>query len=143
MLKQDDFNKTHLVTTGWRFGLTYGGGVIPGQYVMQTLANRVRAGWGSWLDVIERVPLYMAENELPPIKFPSVWEPTFVKLLLSVDAVYDGSFPDGTKGALYFCDLNKIERHWFKEKIVDAKQESTGLRAHPMVANVNSLSFFK
>lgn len=142
MLKSEAFIQGQLVALGWRFSQVYGG-YIPGQMVMSALANRTRAGWGSWLEVIEKVPLYMAESELPPLKFPSVWEPTFVKLLHGVEAAYDGSLQDMTKGALYWCDLNKIERLWFKEKIVDSIQESTGLRAHPVVANQNSIVFFK
>ena len=128
---------------GWRFGQSYGGGPIAGQMVMQAIANRVRAGWGSWLDVIERVPLYMAEAELPPLKFPSVWEPAFVKLLHSVDAAYEYSMTDMVKGALDWGDLARLERSWFKTKIVDAMQESTGLRQHPLVANMNGLSFWR
>ena len=85
----------------------------------------------------------MAESNLPPLKFPSVWEPTFVKLLHCVDAAHDMSLTDLSKGATYFCDLNNIGRAWFKEKIVDAVQEETGLRAHPVVANQNSIVFFK
>lgn len=142
MLKTDDFIKGQLVCMGWRFSQVYGG-YIPGQMVMSALANRVRYGWGSWLEVIENVPLYMAESNLPPLKFPSVWEPTFVKLLHCVDAAHDMSLTDLSKGATYFCDLNNIGRAWFKEKIVDAVQEETGLRAHPVVANQNSIVFFK
>ena len=127
---------------GWRYAQVYGG-LIPGQMVMSAIANRQRAGWGSWLEVIENVPLYMAESELPPLKFPSVWEPTFTKLLQCVDAAYDMSLTDSTKGATYWCDLNRIERSWFKTKIVDALQPETGLRAHPIVANQNSIAFFK
>lgn len=143
MLKADDFIKTQLVMMGWRFGQVYSGGHIAGQMVMNVIANRVRCGWGSWLDVIERVPSYMAENELPPLKFPSVWEGNFVKLLHAVDAAFDGSLQDMSKGALYWADLGHIERDWFKTRVVDAINPNTGLRQHPIVANMNSLSFFK
>ncbi len=142
MLKSEDFIKGQLVCMGWRFSQVYGG-FVPGQMVMSALANRVRLGWGSWLEVIEKVPDNMAESELPPLKFPSVWEPTFVKLLHCVDAAYDMSLQDMSKGATYWCDLNNIGRDWFKTKIVDAIQESTGLRQHPVVANQNSIVFFK
>lgn len=141
MLTQDAFNKSQLVTVGWRFGQIYGGH-LAGQMVMNVIANRTRCGWGSWLDVIERIPSYMAESELPPLKFPSVWEPNFVKLLHAVDAAYDGSLQDLSKGALYWCDLNNIGRDWFLQKIVRAKKED-GNPAHPQVANMNSLTFFK
>lgn len=112
--------------------------------VMQVLSNRFRAGWGgSWMGVLDGVEGYMAESVIPPFKLPSIWDTSFVKLLHTVDAAYDGSLRDDTKGALYWCDLNRIERSWFKEKIVSAISETTGLRAHPLVANMNALSFFR
>ena len=146
MLKQDDYVKAHLVSLGWRFGQAYSGGHIAGEMVMQTLANRVRVGWGSWLKVIDTVPLFMAENEIPRLEHPSIWEPNFVKLLHKVDAVFDGSIPDLSKGALYWGDLAKIERDWFREKIVQAKTfnfEGVEVPAHPRVACMNGLNFWK
>jgi hypothetical protein len=111
--------------------------------VMQVFSNRQRAGFGSYLSIIENVPNFMAENEIPPFKLDSVWSPLFTKLLHAVEGIYDGSAQDLTKGALYWADLNRIQRPWFKEKIVDSVSEVTGLRRHPIVANMNSLSFFK
>jgi hypothetical protein len=146
MLKIEDVQKTKLVEIGWRFGQMYSGGYVSGQMIMHVIANRVRCGWGPWLDVIQKVPQFMAENELPPLEFPSVWNGSFMKLLHVVDGVFDGSLPDMSKGALYFADLNKIERSWFKTKILDPVKEdgpSVGQRQHPIVANVNSLSFFR
>jgi hypothetical protein len=143
MLKQDDFNKAKLVEMGWRFGQSYGGGYLAGQMVMSTIANRARCGWGSWLDCMQRVPLYMAESELPPLVYPSVWEGAFVKLLHAVEGIYEGSITDLSKGALYWGDLGKIERDWFKTKIIDAVNAETGLRVHQRVADMNSLSFWK
>jgi hypothetical protein len=146
MLKIEEFYKSHLLTLAWRFGQSYTGGYLAGQMIMATLANRQRCGWGSWGDVIEKVPMYMAENELPPLKFPSGWDGSFVKLQHVVDGVFDGSIPDMSKGALYWGDLNRIERPWFKEKVVDPIKEdgpTAGQRQHPIVANMNSLSFFR
>jgi hypothetical protein len=65
VLKQEDFIRAGLVTMGWRFGQSYGGH-LAGQMVMHVLCNRVRNGWGSYLQVLEKVPVFMAENELPP-----------------------------------------------------------------------------
>ena len=143
MLKSEDFIQAKLIEVGWRFGRHYHGGFLASQMVMSAVANRVRAGWGAWLDVIDRVPMYMAETELPPLKFPSIWEPDFVKLLHSVSGTFEGSAQDLTKGGLYWCDLNGVEREWFREKIIRAIDPSTGLRKHEKVADFNSLSFFK
>ncbi len=141
MLKQDDFIRAQLVSMGWRFGQSYSGGHLAGQMVMHALANRVRCGHGSWLEVIENVPKYMAENELPPLKFPSVWDPAFVKLLHSVDGVHDGSAPDLSKGGLFWSDLSRIERPWFKE-MVAAENPLTGGRQHNRIACMNGLNFW-
>lgn len=148
MLKQDDYIKGRLVEMGWRWGKAQGGHMA-GQLVMHTIANRVRCGWGSWLQVIDKIPTFMAENEMPPLEHPSVWEPAFVKLLHTVDGVYDGSTPDLSSGALYWGDLGKIERQWFKNLIAATKptivEDGSGveLRQHPQVANINSLTFFQ
>lgn len=146
MLKQDDFVKAQLVAVGWRFGQSYSGGYLAAQMVMNVLGNRFRVGWGSWLECVENVSVHMAENELPPLKFPSLWDQNFVKILHSVDAAYDGTLEDSTKGALYWGDLSRIERPWFKEKIIQAKKEDANgslVPVHPRVADMNSLSFWK
>ena len=153
-LRQDDYVKSKLVEFGWRFGQSYGGGHLAGQMVMTVLANRVRLGWGNWLRIIDTVPEHMAENELPPLVHPSIWEPTFVKLLAAVDGIFDGSVQDMTRGnefasmgkmktgALYFCALNKVERPWFKSHIIDAKNPITELKQHEMVWTMNNLAGF-
>ncbi len=138
---------------GWRFGQAYGGGHLAGQMVMTVLMNRHRLGWGPLLRVIDTVPEHMAENELPPLVHPSIWEPTFVKLLAAVDGIFDGSVPDMTRGnefsnqgkiktgALYFCALNKVERPWFKN-MMNQVNPLTGQRVHNMVWTMNSLAGF-
>lgn len=146
MLKQDDYVKGKLVESGWRFGQLYAGGHIAGEMVMQAIANRVRIGWGSWLQCIDRIPNFMAENALPPLEHPSIWEPNFIKLLHAVDGVFDGSLPDKSKGALYWGDLAHIERPWFLEKIVQGTVENfegVAIPAHQRVACMNGLNFWK
>jgi hypothetical protein len=146
MLTQDQYVKGKLVEMGWRFGQSYAGGHIAGEMVMQTLANRVRVGWGSWLQIIDRVPLFMAENEIPKLEHPNIWEPNFVKLLHVVDGIFDNSIPDKSKGALYWGDLARIERPWFLEKIVQGTKENFEgvlIPAHQRVATLNGLCFFK
>lgn len=110
---------------------------------MSIVANRVRGGWGSWLQMIDRIPNYMAENEIPPLTHPPIFEPSFVKLMQCVDGIFDNSTKDMSNGALYWGDLTNLQSPWFREKIVDAKNPVTGERQHPMIGNINSLSFFK
>lgn len=151
MLKQDDYIKGKLVEIAWRFGQSYTGGHIAGQMIMHTLANRVRVGWGNWLQMIDRVPAFMAENEVPPLVHPPVWQAEFIKLLQTVDGVFDGSIPDLSNGALYWGDLSRIERPWFQEKIIQARKniniseggvELVEVPAHQRVANMNGLNFW-
>ena len=141
MLKQDSYVQGKLVEMGWRFGQNYAGGHIAGEMVMHALANRVRCGWGTWLQVIDNIPTFMAEIAIPELKHPSVWEPAFVKLLHSVDGIFDGSVPDKTNGGLFWCDLGRIQRPWFLEKIVQARN-GEGEPQHKRVADMNSLSFW-
>jgi len=146
VLKIEEIQQTKLVEIGWSFGQSYGGGHLAGQMIMHCLANRQRAGWGDWLSVIAKVPYFMAENQLPPVEWPDRWNGSFVKLCHIVGGVFDGSVPDMSKGALYWADLTRIERPWFKSKIVDPIKEDgpqAGQRQHPAVANLNSLTFFR
>jgi hypothetical protein len=145
MLTQDNYQKTQLVMMGWRFCKSYTGGHVAGSLVMHTLMNRVRIGWGNLLQVIDGVPKFMAENELPPLEHPPLWDAAFVKLLHAVDGIYDGSVPDASHGALYWGDLNRLERSWFKEKIVDARKENFEgvlIPVHQRVNDMSSLCFW-
>ncbi len=118
------------------------------QMVIHALCNRVRCGWGSYLQVIDNIPKFMAENEMPPLVHPSVWQPEFVKLLHSVEGIFDGSVPDLTHGGLYWADLRYIEREWFKTHIIDARKpieegvHETAIPQHMRVADLNNLSFW-
>jgi hypothetical protein len=142
VLKQDDYIKAKLVEIGWRYASKYGGGHLMGQLVMWCTANRVRAGWGSWLQMIDNLPPTLAENELPPLKHPSVWDAVFVKLLHVVDGIYDGSMPDLSKGGVYWGVLGQIERPWFLEKIVQARNVD-GELVHQRVVDMNSFSVWR
>lgn len=149
MLKQESYQQARLVEIGWRWASQYNGGHLAGQMVMHAMMNRTRCGWGSILENIDRIPQYMAEYEMPPLKHPSIWEPTFVKLLHAVDGIADGSAPDLSHGALYWGDLGHIERPWFQSLMsavsppIEEDGSGVSLRQHPIVANINSLTFFR
>lgn len=141
MLRQDDFNKSQLVLAGWRYGREYGG-PKPAQMIMGVLANRFRAGWGSWLEIVERIPIFQAEENIPT-GFPSLWAPEFVQLLHYVDGIYDGSgvnlavTPDDKQPALYWADTRRIERNWFRANVI---QEPF---AHPRIIEFSSLALYR
>jgi hypothetical protein len=118
---------------GWRWGREYGGH-LASCLIMSCLANRVKVGWGTWLEVLDRIPLYAAEIEMPT-GTPSIQETNFVRLLQEVEAIFDGS-QDYSKGALYWCDTRRIETSFFKDKILYHED-------HPRVMDMNTLVFFR
>ena len=133
MLRQDDYQKAQLVTVGWRYGREYGGH-LAACMIMSCIMNRVRKGWGTVLEVIDRIPAFAATTDVPT-GTPSIWEPGFVKLLHEVEAIYDGT-QDYAKEATYWADLRYVTTPFFKDKIL-------GNPAHPRVVEMNSLAFFK
>ena len=141
MLRQDDLQKSQLVLEGWRQGLEYGGH-LASCLVMSCIANRVKRGWGTWLDVIARIPLYSAELIQPNRDvIPVIWEPNFTRLLHEVEAIYDGSRDHSktaskTEGALYWCDLRRVDTDFFKSKILGQPNQ------HPRIADMGSLALF-
>jgi hypothetical protein len=123
-----------LVLTSWRHGREYGGTVVP-LIVMSILANRQRLGWGSWLEVIDSIPKFAATADIPT-GTPQIWEPTFVRLLHEVEGVFDGS-ADHSNGALYWCDLRRVETPFFKDRIL------ADPKGHPRAMDQNSFCCFK
>ena len=135
MLRQDDFIKSHLVTIGYNQGKEYGGHLAAGM-VMNCIANRVRAGWGSWLEVIEKIPQYAAEENILNT-IPSLWDVNFIRLLTDVEGIFDGSAKDTSSGGIYWADTRRITRKWFLKEIARNHQD------HPVVANMNSLNCYR
>jgi hypothetical protein len=121
------------VTHGWRWGREYGGH-LAACMVMSCIANRVRLGWGNWLEMIDRIPAYSAQIDMPT-GTPSIWEPNFVRLLHEVESIYDGT-QDYSKGALYWCDLRRIETEFFRDKILKNTAQ------HPRIADMGTLTLF-
>lgn len=126
MLRQDDFIRAQIVLECWRQGQGFGNYQVP-MMIAGCLSNRQRLGWGSWLDVLKGIPKFSATLEQPNRdKWPDVWSPDFIKLLQSIDGIYDGSIADPALGGLYWADLRKgragITNPWFAEKILDIRQ---------------------
>ena len=142
MLRQDDVQKTCLVFAGYRHGLPYGGH-LSACLIMSVLSNRVRRGWGTWMEVIDRIPNFAAIKEMPTGS-PQIWDASFVRLLHEVDPIFDGSknyaqFKDSDGkpvDALYWCDTRYIETPFFKEKILGQ------LSTHPRIGEMGTLAFF-
>ena len=127
--------KAELALTAWRWGRAYS---TPGMIMIaQCIANRHRAGQGTFFQVIERIPKYAATLEEPPRDWPTAWDKEFVRLLPEIDGIVDGTAKDTTNGALYWCDMNDVTNPWFLEQIA----RSTN---HNRVADVaGTLVFFR
>lgn len=135
MVRPDDVIKSQLVLVAWRYSNMYQlGGHLGAELIMGCLAERQRRGWGNWFEIIERIPVFAAEYEVPT-GFPQIWEPSFMRLLHSVEGIYDGSL-NPSKNALYWCDLRRVETPFFKEKILN------NLEQHPKLCDMNSFSCF-
>lgn len=135
MLRTDDFNKSLLVLEGWRNGLEYGGH-LAAVSIMNTIANRVRLGFGSWVDVIGNVQKYAAEDLPNRDKFPSIWDSNFIRLLTEVEGAFDGSAKDLSNGALYWCDTRRVTKDWFRDEIIRSGR-------YESCSNMNSLTFYR
>ena len=125
MLRQDDFQQSLVLLECWRQGQGFGNHQIPSM-IAGCLSNRVRLGWGSWLEVLQNLPKFSAVLEQPNRDlFPSVWEPNFVKLLHNISGIWDASIGDPALGGIYWADLSKgragVTNPWFREKILDLR----------------------
>jgi hypothetical protein len=99
------------------------------------IANRVRLGWGTWLEVLDRIPNFAAITEMPT-GTPQIWSPEFIRLLHEVESIYDGT-ADHAKGAVYWADTRYIETAFFREKILGQPDN------HPRVVDMNTLILFR
>ena len=121
---------------------------------MQALANRVAAGIGIVASSPPNIPQFTWQSmKFRLLKYPSLWEPNFVKLLHAVESIYAGSAADITlgntvidnrpkQGAVFFGMLNKLERQWFKTEMIAAVESRLqGLRLHERVADMNICHF--
>lgn len=117
-----------LFLTAWREGHHFGGH-LPMLMIAHCIGNRVRQGWGEWLDVMARVPVFSALKEDEQLSgMPDLREPNCVNLLQQIDGVYEATSADLANGGLYWADMAAITRPWFLESIVRSPE------AHQRVA---------
>lgn len=111
------------------------------------IRNRVNAGWGGWLQMIQRWEDYAGNVSGPFPNYPNGNDPLFRAILTGIDAIYDGSEVDKitqaenpiTKKmtiALYMADLNKPLTPFFKERILADKEN------HKMCGQCGTLFLF-
>jgi Cell Wall Hydrolase len=111
--------------------------------VAQVIANRVNSGWGEWKKVIDDAHNYSGTIVEPPDLDPK--DLTFRRMLTMVDDIYYGTADDtnvnieddrGKTLALYYAELNSIDRQWFSDNITG------NIDMHPRLATVGPLTFF-
>jgi hypothetical protein len=119
------------------------GGVNGMLAVAQVLANRVNAGWGDWDVVLNSADNYIATVQPKPDVDPR--DLSFRRVLGEVDGIYHGvaddsnvnvEDDDGKHLALYYAELNRIDRRWFIDSITNQ------LNRHRRLATVGPLTFF-
>jgi hypothetical protein len=146
MLRQDDFVKGQVVLFAWRQGMEYGGHKAACM-MMSVLANRVKAGWGTWLEVLQSAPKYAA-HPYKMDELPDLWNESFTTLLHEIDTIYAGSnnyalsTPPKNLGyvvppvpALYWADTRRITSEFFKNKIQFNVE-------HPRIGDMNTLTLY-
>jgi hypothetical protein len=115
------------------------GGVSCMLAIAFVLRNRVFAGWGSWLEVVERAPSRLANSDLKPDEMGPVLRSGNGRIMLArIDEIY--SRPDAediTGGALFWVDPQLAIAPDFKREVIDRQAE------HPRVAHIGPLWFFK
>lgn len=115
--------------------------------VAMVMRNRVNAGWygGEWMDVISQAAdragtTYQADEiqERPGTPQINLRNAAVRQLLQRIDDIYDGSEDeDPTDGALFYCELNRVDREWFKANVLRDREE------HPLVYTCGPVAFFR
>jgi len=134
------------VDFAWRNGKEYGGTNAAGM-IMSVLANRVKAGWGTWIEVLDSAPKYAAAPLVTEGR-PSLWDPVFVQLLHDVQVFYAGtknmalSMPPKNLGyvippqpAMYWADSRRIQSAFFINKIQYNPE-------HPRIGEMGTLALY-
>jgi hypothetical protein len=118
--------------------------------VCYCLRNRVRAGWGEWMDVIESADETRANEPTEPAPIDTS-NRAYQRLLHDVDDIYFGHSSAGyeegqtledtlcekERPCFYWYFLNKPMRQWFKDNIAGDKEN------HPSNATMGLIMFFE
>lgn len=109
------------------------------------LRNRVRAGWGSWLQCIEAADDHAAHDPIP-MRIDVEGDRSFQRLLHDVDEIfypqqsYEPSDADLEKTigqAKFWCYLNRPRREWFDSNIIRDQAN------HRECAQMGTMLFFE
>ena len=118
--------------------------------VCYCLRNRVRSGWGDWIDVIESAGEHSGNEPLDYVPIDTS-KRAYQRLLHEVDDIYFGASTDfGAEGldlayslcqqggeALYWMFLDRPIRQWFQDTI------ASDLENHPSRVTMGLMMFFE
>jgi hypothetical protein len=133
----DNFIKAQLVAFAHREAAHHGG-IDNMLAVMHLVRNRHSAGWfgGDWLKILADAPDKAAT--IYPASEVDLRETNVKLVLYHVDDIFNGMAPDKyTEGALYYAELNRVERNWFVTEIARDPVH------HPRCAQVGPVTFFR
>ncbi len=114
------------------------------------LRNRVRAGWGEWMEVIESAGEHLANMPPEPLNI-KLDSRAYQRLLHDVDDIYFGhssagyeegqtledTLCDKERPCFYWLFLNRPKRQWFTDNIATDKEN------HPSNATMGLMMFFE
>lgn len=117
--------------------------------VCYCLRNRVREGWGEWMDVIESADEHRANEPTEPAAIDTSSR-AYQRLLHDVDDIYFGHSSDFSEGpsledslcekerpCFYWLFLDRPMQQWFKDTIAGDKEN------HPSNATMGLMMFFE
>jgi len=132
----DAFIKGQLAAYAIQQGARHGG-VNNMAAVAMVMHNRANAGWygGDWMTILENASQREGTHYDPqPV---NLRDPSVRQFLQRVDDIFDDS--EGTDlsgGALFYCELHKVDGKWFQQNVLKNKED------HRMVGTVGPVSFF-
>ena len=134
----ETYIRAQLLRVAVEFGARYGGtnNMVA---IASTLRNRVFAGWGGWLEVIEGAPSKCGNENAPPQETATVLKSGTGRIMLGrVDEIFSRvDAEDITGGALFWVDPQLAIAPWFKKEVMDRPDD------HPRVAHIGPVWFFK
>jgi hypothetical protein len=127
-----------------RFAIEEGarhGGVNNMLAVVHVLRNRVFAGWGDWLEVLETAPEKRAII-YPPLAVPArlshMRSGNVRSLLNRIDEVYSrADLTDLSGGALFYFEPGFEMAKWFLSEVIERPED------HPRTAHIGPVWFYK
>lgn len=122
-----------------RFAIEEGerhGGVTNMLAIAHVLRNRVFAGWGDWVDVVQRAA--DKRGTIYAHYMPNLRSGNVRALLNQIDEIYTRpEVTDPTGGALFYFEPGTPPAEWFTREIIGKSHE------HPRSAHIGPVWFFK